>query len=119
LIEIGSKTLRKTAQTDRQTNRHYENNGHLAVNQKNKSILKCRVDCGVGREHGRRAVWVNASADQTFVRIDESLINVHTLNTSTVIANQSAIGLSLSLSLFLSVCLCLSLCLSVTVRVLL
>jgi len=24
----------KTAQTDRQTNRHYENNGHLAVNQK-------------------------------------------------------------------------------------
>ena len=89
------------------------------MNQKNKSILKCRVDCGVGREHGRRAVWVNASADQTFVRIDESLINVHTLNTSTVIANQSAIGLSLSLSLFLSVCLCLSLCLSVTVRVLL
>jgi len=25
------KTLHK--QTDRQTNRHYENNGHLAVNQ--------------------------------------------------------------------------------------
>jgi len=34
LIQIGSKTAEKnSAQTDRQTNRHYENNGHLAVNQ--------------------------------------------------------------------------------------
>jgi len=35
LIEIGSKTAEKNyAQTNRQTNRHYENNGHLVVNQK-------------------------------------------------------------------------------------
>jgi len=35
LIEIGSKTAEKnSAQTNRQTDRHYENNGHLAVNQK-------------------------------------------------------------------------------------
>jgi len=34
LIEIGSKTAEKnSAQTNRQTNRHYENSGHLAVNQ--------------------------------------------------------------------------------------
>jgi len=34
LIEIGSKTAEKnSAQANRQTNRHYENNGHLAVNQ--------------------------------------------------------------------------------------
>jgi len=34
LIEIGSKTAEKnSAQTIRQTNKHYENNGHLAVNQ--------------------------------------------------------------------------------------
>jgi len=36
---IGSKTAEKNSahtnkQTDRQTNRHYEDNGHLAVNQK-------------------------------------------------------------------------------------
>jgi len=36
LIEIGSKT----AQTNRQTNIHYENNGHLAVNQKLKTKTK-------------------------------------------------------------------------------
>jgi len=37
LIEIGSKMAEKnSAQTDRQTDRHYENNGHLAVNQYNK-----------------------------------------------------------------------------------
>ena len=34
LIEIGSKTAEKnSAQTNRQTNRHYKNNGHLALNQ--------------------------------------------------------------------------------------
>jgi len=34
LIQIGSKTAEKnSAQTNRQTERHYENNGHLAVNQ--------------------------------------------------------------------------------------
>ena len=33
LIQIGSKTAEKnSAQTNRQTDRHYENNGHLAVN---------------------------------------------------------------------------------------
>jgi len=35
LIEIGSKTAEKnSAQTDKQTNRHYENNGHLGREQK-------------------------------------------------------------------------------------
>ena len=34
LIQIGLKTAEKnSAQTNRQTDRHYENNGHLAVNQ--------------------------------------------------------------------------------------
>jgi len=42
LIEIGSKTAEKNSaqtnrHTDRQTHRHYENNGHLAVNQKTKT----------------------------------------------------------------------------------
>jgi len=37
LIEIGLKTAEKNSgQTNRQTNRHYENNGHLAVNQQHK-----------------------------------------------------------------------------------
>ena len=41
LIEIGSKTAEKNCtnkQTDRQT--HYENNGHLAVNQYLRTQLK-------------------------------------------------------------------------------
>jgi len=34
LIEIGSKMAEKnSAQTNRQTDRHYENSGYLAVNQ--------------------------------------------------------------------------------------
>jgi len=46
LIQIGSKTAEKnSAQTNRQTDRHYENNGHLAVNQYSFSVetAKTRV----------------------------------------------------------------------------
>jgi len=42
LIEIGSKTDEKNC-TNKQTDRHYENNGHLAVNQ--LSELLCVVLC--------------------------------------------------------------------------
>jgi len=39
LIEIGSKTAEKnSAQTNRQKDRQYKNNGHLAVNQKDASF---------------------------------------------------------------------------------
>jgi len=45
LIEIGSKTADKNSaqtnrQTYRQTDRHYENNGHLAVNQYSVTALE-------------------------------------------------------------------------------
>jgi len=41
LIEMRSKTAEKSSpQTNRQTDRHYENNGHLAVNQKDKTQWK-------------------------------------------------------------------------------
>ena len=53
LIQIGSKTAEKNCtnkQTDRQTNkqtqtnRHYENKGHLAVNQKSRYSTKRRIN---------------------------------------------------------------------------
>jgi len=41
LVEIGSKTAEKnSAKTNRQTLRHYENNGHLALNQKKEKKKK-------------------------------------------------------------------------------
>ena len=44
LIEIGSKAAEKnSAQTNKQTNRHYENNGHLAVNQQYQRQHRCYV----------------------------------------------------------------------------
>jgi len=42
LIQIGLKTAEKnSAQTNRHTNRHYENNGHLAVNQQAENTRCC------------------------------------------------------------------------------
>ncbi|CAH1777009.1 unnamed protein product [Owenia fusiformis] len=48
---------------------------------------------GIGHESGRRATWIAASGDQTFLRIDESLINVHVLTSATVFANTNCIGI--------------------------
>ncbi|KAK6172343.1 hypothetical protein SNE40_016020 [Patella caerulea] len=47
----------------------------------------------VGARCGRRATWIGASGDQTFMRIDESLINAHTLSKSNVFASSTCIGL--------------------------
>ncbi|XP_017786826.1 PREDICTED: E3 ubiquitin-protein ligase MYCBP2-like isoform X2 [Nicrophorus vespilloides] len=47
----------------------------------------------VGPKHGRRATWVGASGDQTYLKIDESLINSVSLSKSTVTANNNSIVL--------------------------
>jgi len=47
LIEIGSKTAEKNSvHTNRQTDTHYENNGHLAVNQDYQKCV-CVVLCTI------------------------------------------------------------------------
>jgi len=49
LIEIGSKTAEEnSAQTNKQTDRLYENNGHLAVNQLSElfcAVLRTTFNC--------------------------------------------------------------------------
>ncbi len=50
----------------------------------------------IGAKHGRRATWVGASGDQSFLRIDESLISAHTLSRSTIVANPNCIGMEYS-----------------------
>ncbi|CAH1132864.1 unnamed protein product [Ceutorhynchus assimilis] len=47
----------------------------------------------VGPRHGRRATWVGASGDQTFLKLDESLINSVSIAKSTVTANKHCIVL--------------------------
>uniref|UniRef100_A0A8C9U137 RCR-type E3 ubiquitin transferase n=1 Tax=Scleropages formosus TaxID=113540 RepID=A0A8C9U137_SCLFO len=47
----------------------------------------------IGAKCGRKATWVGASGDQTFLRIDEALINSHILATSEIFANKHIIGL--------------------------
>ena len=41
----------------------------------------------IGPQNGRRATWVDASGDYTFVKLDESLINPLTLHSAKVVAN--------------------------------
>jgi E3 ubiquitin-protein ligase MYCBP2 len=42
---------------------------------------------GIGPRYGRTASWIGACADQTLVKLDESLINVHSLSGASVAAN--------------------------------
>lgn len=46
----------------------------------------------IGSKYGRKATWVGASGDQTFLRIDEALINSHVLATSEIFASRHIIG---------------------------
>ena len=45
----------------------------------------------VGFEYGRSATWIGASGDQTFIRVDETLINAKSLINSTIMANKNHI----------------------------
>lgn len=46
---------------------------------------------GIGNDHGRSATWIGASGDQTFIRVDETLINAKSLMNSTIMANKHQI----------------------------
>ncbi|CAL4105683.1 unnamed protein product, partial [Meganyctiphanes norvegica] len=46
---------------------------------------------GIGPRLGRRATWVGASADVTYVKLDQSLINAHNLTAATVVANSNCL----------------------------
>ncbi|KAI5729573.1 hypothetical protein M8J76_004011 [Diaphorina citri] len=48
---------------------------------------------GIGPQYGRRAIWIAASADQTFIKMDESLISASSLLSSTLMANKQCIVL--------------------------
>eukprot|EP00062_Callorhinchus_milii_P006572 gi/632947251/ref/XP_007888958.1/ PREDICTED: E3 ubiquitin-protein ligase MYCBP2 isoform X6 [Callorhinchus milii] len=47
----------------------------------------------IGSKFGRKATWIGASGDQTFLRIDEALINSHVLSTSEIFASKNIVGL--------------------------
>ena len=44
MIQIGSKTAEKTVH--KQTNRHYESNGHMATNQINYNVMAALLNTG-------------------------------------------------------------------------
>ena len=43
---------------------------------------------GLGAAHGKTVTWIRASADQTILKLDESLINTQNLVRATICANK-------------------------------
>jgi len=71
LIKIGSKTVEKnSAQTNKQTNRHYENNGHLAVNQYTPLDMGCtpvvRLSIGCVAQWYNVGLWLTCFSCPVF-----------------------------------------------------
>lgn len=46
---------------------------------------------GIGPNHRKKACWISASGDQTFIKIDESLVNASSLTKISVAANKNTI----------------------------
>lgn len=46
----------------------------------------------VGPEKGNKAVWIGASGDRSFIKVDEALISPDMLESATIFASKSAIG---------------------------
>jgi len=63
-------------QTDRQTNRHYENNGHLAVNQKNTKTVGKHGE--VVKNHFTSGNMHQSFIDALYKYISEGLMHVAT-----------------------------------------
>lgn len=49
------------------------------------------MNSGIGPEYGKRATQIFASGDQTFLKIDESLLTGAMLSKVNVVANKSTI----------------------------
>lgn len=64
------------------------------MNQRQKYLWNCvpGVVKGIGQSLGRKAIWVGGSGDQTFIRIDESLVTPAMLNKVNVVADKTTIG---------------------------
>lgn len=46
---------------------------------------------GIGADHGKKASWIGASGDQTFIKMDESLVNAAMLSKFNVAADKNTI----------------------------
>ena len=46
----------------------------------------------IGPEHGKRATWISASGDETFIKLDENLVNEEQLYRSTVLSSERHFG---------------------------
>lgn len=65
------------------------------LNQRHKYLWNCVPGAvtGIAQSMGKKATWVGGSGDQTFMRIDESLVTPAMLSKVNVVADRSAIVL--------------------------
>lgn len=63
------------------------------LNQRKKFLWNCSPSpvSGIGPNFGKRASWIGASGDQTFIKVDESLITGAMLSKVSVVADESTI----------------------------
>lgn len=63
---------------------------------RNETFIVCHFKeiirfSGIGPDHGKKASWIGASGDQTFIKMDESLVNAAMLSKFNVAADRNTI----------------------------
>lgn len=56
--------------------------------------MQC-IHSGIGPNFGKKATWIGASGDQTFFKIDESLITGPMLSKVNIVADKNAICMNI------------------------
>lgn len=90
--EIGEDIF-SSATTSNRNDKPFSANDILS--QRQKYLWNCSPGTvnGIGPSSGKRATWVGGSGDQTFIRIDESLVSISMLSKVNVVADRNAIVL--------------------------
>jgi len=68
---------------------YWRNNCTLITNGKLSSFFQS--SSGLGPCYGKKVTWIGANGDQTFIKIDESLITAQMLPKMHVVANKKTI----------------------------
>ena len=68
-------------------------NASAIIAQRQRFLWNCIPSpiAGIGPNHRRKACWISASGDQTFIKIDESLVNANSLTKINVAADKNTI----------------------------
>jgi len=90
-MKILWSALLHRADHNKQTNRHYQNNGHLAVNQERKNVTKVTsAESNLTKRPHRRSTWTVQPSSPGGANVHSHLTHANSLDPAPDITSQTA-----------------------------